>query len=124
MTDIFLELEQDWSLGLSYATLIVKDNLRYLGVYVLNDTSEVENSQTPRKTLWSKNPICRRIAYLAMLLLFGFTVIGMLWFMFVLGYEMRYQDWIWFGFNVLGTLAGIGALWEEWRMRRRNLVER
>ena len=90
----------------------------------MNDTSEVENNQRLHKTIRGKNPSWRWIAYFAMLLLFGLTLIGMLWFIFVLGYEMRYQDWIWFGFNVLGTLAGLGALWEEWRMRRRNLVER
>ena len=58
----------------------------------MNDISEIENNQRLRKTIRGKNLSWRWIAYLAMLLLFGFTVIGMLWFIFVLGYEMRYQD--------------------------------
>ncbi|MFW9926819.1 MAG: hypothetical protein ACFFDM_08640 [Candidatus Thorarchaeota archaeon] len=44
----------------------------------MNDTSEIENNQRLRKTIRGKNPSWRWIAYLAMLLLFGFTVIGML----------------------------------------------
>lgn len=47
----------------------------------------------------------------------------MLWFIFVEGYEMRDQDWLMFGFDVIGTLLGIAALWEEWRMRRSNVAE-
>jgi hypothetical protein len=90
----------------------------------LNETSAAESNQSQHRAIGGKSPSWRWIVYLVMLLLFGFTVIGMLWFIFVLGYEMRNQDWILFGFNVLGTLVGLGALWEEWRIRRRNLVER
>ncbi len=43
-----------------------------------SDISEIENNQKLRKTIRGKNPSWRWIAYLAMLLLFGFTVIGML----------------------------------------------
>ncbi len=89
----------------------------------MHGTSDAQNNQKPRKIVKGKNPSWRWIAYLAALLIFAFTVFGMLWFIFVEGYEMRYQDWFWFGLSVLGTLAGIGALWEEWRLRRRDLVE-
>ena len=84
----------------------------------MNDTSGTGNNQTQRKTFGKKGKSWNWIAYLAMLMLFGFTVIGMLWFIFVEGYEMRGQDWFWFGFNVLATIVGAGALWEEWRKRR------
>ncbi|MFW9767995.1 MAG: hypothetical protein ACFFEM_04180 [Candidatus Thorarchaeota archaeon] len=89
----------------------------------MDDTSEVEDNQNQRKPIRGRGSSWRWIVYLALFLIFGFSVIGMLWFIFVEGYEMRDQDWLMFGFDVIGTLLGIAALWEEWRMRRSNVAE-
>lgn len=81
----------------------------------MNDESETEENKIrigfrrePRK--W--------IAPVLMLLLFGPLVIGVLWFIFVEEYQMRYQDWFMFGLYVLGTAWAAVALWQEWQKRR------